>query len=101
MSTSVPSKTMVGIERPPLLQLLDVLEPGGVLVDVDPLVGDPLFGEESLRALAVRAPRSAVDGDLGHQPSRVRSALTPDSVPRKRSTMLPLRVDDDHRRRAR
>ena len=75
---------------PALLQLLDVLQAGGVLVDVDPVVGDALLGEESLRALAIGAPRGAVDGDLGHQVSRVRSALTPDRVPRNRSTMLPL-----------
>ena len=62
---------------------------GCVLVDVDPVVFDPLLGEKSLRPLAVRAPRGAVDGDLRHQVRRVRSALTPTSVPRKRSTMLP------------
>src|ERR1019366_767536 len=73
-----------------VLQLLDVLQGGSVLIDVDPVVGDPLFGEESLRALAVRAPRSAVDGDLRHQDSRDRSVFTPDSVPRNRLTMLPL-----------
>ncbi len=73
-----------------LLQLLDVLERDRVLVDVDPVVGHALLREESLRALAVRAPRSAIDGDLRHQVSFERSALMPARVPRKRSTIRPL-----------
>src|ERR1039457_117405 len=75
---------------PALLQFLDVLQAGGILVDVDPVIRDPLFRQKSLCAFAVGAPRRAVDGDLGHQVSRVRSELSPERVPRKRSTMLPL-----------
>ena len=67
-------------DRPPaLLQLLDVPQPVGVLVDVDPVVRDALLGEESLRALAVRTPRRAVDRDLRHEVSCVRSPPTPAS----------------------
>src|ERR1019366_7191975 len=72
-----------------LLQLLDVLQGGGIVVDVHPLVGDALLRQESFRALAIGAPGSAVDGDPGHQPRRERSVPTPARVPRKRSTILP------------
>ena len=48
------------------LQLVDDPHAGGALIDVDPVVRHALLGEESLGALAVRAPGRAVDGDVSH-----------------------------------
>ena len=80
------------------LQLLDVLEPGRVLVDVDPVVRNALLREESLRAFAVGAPRCAVDGDLRHTVSRVRSCADTGERSEEAVDDVAFGVDDDHRR---
>src|SRR5439155_13703698 len=46
------------------VHLLDEREAIRVLLDVDPVVVDPLLAEELLGALTVAAPRRAVDGDV-------------------------------------
>src|SRR5258708_28822045 len=50
-----------------LLERLYKTEAFGAVIDIYPLVRDPVLGEGLLGALAVRAPRSSIHLDLGHR----------------------------------
>ena len=80
-----------GWDRPAAaLQLLNVSPRGGVLVDIDPVVLDAVLREELLGTPAVRAPRRAIDGDLGHgQPSWLSPPTAPHVAPARRSRPAP------------
>ena len=49
-----------------LVELLDVLQPLGVLVYVDPVIRDALLPLELLGLPAVWTPGSAVHGNISH-----------------------------------